>query len=267
MRKIILLVTCVLFIIFSTNIVFDSYDIELLDYNPNTESRRNVSMSVTKEMVNKNKTSSSSNSSSSSSSSSSSLVVTSKDLTLPNVSYKIKDAPSEPDVVNKNAKSYMRFQALGYQSWNVQGYLARQKGCSVGKYDIRMLDGRYLIALGSYYTSKIGQYVDVILSDGTVVPCILGDQKADPDTDPTHRYHASDKSVMEFIISSPWDGVSYTSKGKKDGYKTFRDRNPSINGSFSNTKEFKAPVKQIVVYDKVYKIDMNDLSGDIPDAK
>lgn len=63
MRKIILLISCVIFVIFSTNLIFDSYDIELLDYNPNTESRRNVSMSVTKEMVNKNKTSSKSTSS------------------------------------------------------------------------------------------------------------------------------------------------------------------------------------------------------------
>lgn len=65
---------------------------------------------------------------------------------------------------------------------------------------IRMVDGRYCIALGSYYTNSIGQKVDLVFEDGTVVRCILGDCKSDVHTDVTNRFHSQDGSVAEFIV-------------------------------------------------------------------
>ena len=167
------------------------------------------------------------------------------------------EAPSEAH--DYNSKTYMKFQTLGYDSWNKQGHLSRQKECITGKYNLRMIDNRILIALGSYYTTTIGQYVDIVLEDGIVIPCILGDQKADDDTDSTHRFHKQDKSVVEFIIDSPGQN--------RYDYSLFKSLYPSINGNFSNVEEFKSPVKYIRVYDKVYDIDMNDTSGDNPDKE
>ena len=99
-----------------------------------------------------------------------------------------------------------------------------------------MVDGRYCVALGSYFTTQIGQYIDVILENGTVLPCILGDQKSDAHTD--LKYHVitirgihADRSIMEFII----DPAIFVS-----------DR----TGSLSNYEpEWNSPVVQVIVYD------------------
>ncbi|MBR4315031.1 MAG: hypothetical protein IKP66_09000, partial [Lachnospiraceae bacterium] len=63
-----------------------------------------------------------------------------------------------------------------------------------------MSEGRYCIAVGSFYTTQIGQKIDLVLTNGTVIKCILGDCKSDEHTDETHRYHAIDGSVAEFIV-------------------------------------------------------------------
>ena len=82
---------------------------------------------------------------------------------------------------------------------------------------IRMSQGRYCIAVGSFYTTKIGQKIDLVLSNGTILKCILGDCKSDEHTDPTHRFHAIDGSVAEFVVdydyfhgTSQWDSLNLT---------------------------------------------------------
>lgn len=72
------------------------------------------------------------------------------------------------------------------------------------KTGIRMIDDRYCIALGSYYTHEIGQKVNLVFEDGTVVYCILGECKSDAHTDTTHRFHAVDGSVAEFVVDSEY---------------------------------------------------------------
>lgn len=82
---------------------------------------------------------------------------------------------------------------------------------------IRMSEGRYCIAVGSFYTTQIGQKIDLVLTNGTVIKCILGDCKSDEHTDETHRYHAIDGSVAEFIVdydyfsgTSQWESLNLT---------------------------------------------------------
>lgn len=63
---------------------------------------------------------------------------------------------------------------------------------------------RYVIALGSGVTSKIGQYVDLIMENGDVIPCVLGDQKADAHTDlrnlMTSVHNPNNACASEFIV-------------------------------------------------------------------
>lgn len=179
--------------------------------------------------------------------------------TLSNVSYKDYDAPIDiSEVAEANTKTYMKYQTLGYDSWNRQGHLARQSKAYTGEYSLRMIDGRIFIAVGSYYCRQVGTYIDVLLEDGTVLPCIMGDAKANKDTDITHRYQKYDKSVIEFIIDSP-------GKDRRD-YSYFKTMYPQVHGNFSNIPEFSSPVKGLRVYDKVYPIDMNDVSNDTKDG-
>ena len=64
----------------------------------------------------------------------------------------------------------------------------------------RMWGDRICIALGSGYTHDIGRAVDVVLEDGTVLKCILGDAKDDVDTDEATHTVASNGNVVEFIV-------------------------------------------------------------------
>ena len=65
---------------------------------------------------------------------------------------------------------------------------------------------RYVIALGSGITSKIGQYVDLIMENGEVIPCVLGDQKADVHTDlrnlMTSIHNPNNACASEFIVEA-----------------------------------------------------------------
>lgn len=167
------------------------------------------------------------------------------------VNYVTKDVPDITKVFN--TKTYMKYQVLGTEAWNKQGHLSRQKEATTGPYNIRMVDDRYLIAVGTYYCTRIGTYIDVVLEDGTVLPCMLGDVKSDLHTDPEHKYQAQDKSVIEFIVDSP--GVN------KYDYSAFKNMYPTINGNFSNVPEFSSPVDRLLIYDKIYNIDMSDMSN------
>lgn len=77
-----------------------------------------------------------------------------------------------------------------------------QKKAYTGSYGIRQVDGRYCIAVGSYYTEKIGTYIDLVLKNGTVTPCILADCKANKDTDGKNQKTA-DGSLIEFVVDTP----------------------------------------------------------------
>lgn len=111
--------------------------------------------------------------------------------TLPN--YKSKR------VVGDTRKSYMDFKMITSKS--SPQYKLQHKYAYTDDTGIRMVDGRYCVALGSYYTHKIGQYVDLVLENGTIIPCIIGDQKDDRDTNASHTI-AHDGSATEFIVET-----------------------------------------------------------------
>ncbi|WP_288682349.1 SH3 domain-containing protein [uncultured Eubacterium sp.] len=77
-----------------------------------------------------------------------------------------------------------------------------QRKAYTGNYGIRQVEGRYCIAVGSYYTEKVGTYIDLELKNGTVIPCILADCKADRDTDGMNQKTA-DGSLIEFVVDTP----------------------------------------------------------------
>ena len=64
---------------------------------------------------------------------------------------------------------------------------------------LRMYRGRLCIAVGSYYAIDIGTKIDIVMENGSIVKCVLGDCKSDKHTDPTHRYQKYDGSVVEVV--------------------------------------------------------------------
>lgn len=65
----------------------------------------------------------------------------------------------------------------------------------------RMVGDRYLVAVGTYFNAPCGTSIDVILENGTVIPCIVGDIKADAHTDSWNVYSANG-CATEFIVDA-----------------------------------------------------------------
>lgn len=103
----------------------------------------------------------------------------------------------EMDVPSNNSfKSYMDCKYITDESSEQYklkfDYLSSASG-------IMVIEDRYVIAVGSYYTTEIGCRVDLVMENGAVVPCIVGDCKADKHTDKTNRQNPNG-SVVEFIV-------------------------------------------------------------------
>lgn len=116
----------------------------------------------------------------------------------------IKNKPfayEEYDTIRESQKSYMDYRKITLTS-SKQYELETNGYAYTGKHGIRMINGRYLCAIGTYYSDDVGRYVDLVLENGTIIPCILGDIKADEDTDSTNRYTVHDHSVVEFIVDT-----------------------------------------------------------------
>jgi hypothetical protein len=99
------------------------------------------------------------------------------------------------------------------------------------------LDNRYLIAVGSRFQTSIGQYIDLVLANGVVIPCIMGDLKADQDTDLTHTFTYHSACCSEFII---------------DEHTIRSDIYERGNASLKNAV-WDSPVVSVIVYDDYYE--------------
>lgn len=69
---------------------------------------------------------------------------------------------------------------------------------------LRMYDGRIAIALGLGFGVKAGDYVNIVFENGYEFECIVGDIKANKDTDDTHRFQKYDGSVVEAITDKQY---------------------------------------------------------------
>ena len=67
---------------------------------------------------------------------------------------------------------------------------------------LRKIGDCYLVALGSYYGTELGQKYSVTLSNGSSFYVILCDCKMDKHTDETHRYTVKNNCVIEFYVDS-----------------------------------------------------------------
>lgn len=126
-------------------------------------------------------------------------------------------------------KSYMSYRAVSSSS--AQGKL-QAKAKTDSKTGIRKVDGRYCVALGSYYCSRIGTKIDLVMENGSIVKCILADQKANRDTDAKNQ-KTSDGSIAEFLV----DMDELPSKVKTMG-----------NVSYAS-KELKGEISKVRVYE------------------
>lgn len=102
-------------------------------------------------------------------------------------------------VTGDKAKTYMDFRCI--KSRGSKQYKLQKRASTDPNTGIRTLRGRYMIALGSYYKCSIGQYVDLVLSNGETLKCIIGDAKQDRHTNKNHM-RGMNGDVAEFIVDT-----------------------------------------------------------------
>ena len=115
-------------------------------------------------------------------------------LGVPNVNSSFKTYMDYRAVTNKRSPQY---KFIHTYSWSDnQGFMR-----AAGEKDFGIEEDYYLVALGSYYGTKIGTKYRITTNTGNVFYAVLGDCKADRHTNATHQY-ARNKDVVEFIVNT-----------------------------------------------------------------
>ena len=107
------------------------------------------------------------------------------------------------DIPNGNTsnKTYMSYHAIKMKS-SPQYKLQHDGNTTTDEYGLRRRGEDYVIALGSYYGTTIGQRYQISFEGGTTITATLGDCKSDRHTDAKGQQHSIDGSVVEFVTDS-----------------------------------------------------------------
>lgn len=127
---------------------------------------------------------------------------------------------------NRDFKSYMDYRTI--TSW-LQKDL--QDIAETGTYGCRMVEDRYCVAVGTACDVIVGDYIDLVLENGTIIPAIVGDIKADIHTQDNNLVTAANGCCSEFIVDM-------------DSMDSYVKRTGSVS---NNCDEWKSPVVEIRV--------------------
>lgn len=105
---------------------------------------------------------------------------------------------SVPDI-DSDFKSYMDYRCI--TNTESAQYKLQQK-CYTDENGLRVHDGYYVVALGTYYSSTVGERFKITLDTGEELYCEVGDVKANCDTDETNRYVPINGNIVEFIVDT-----------------------------------------------------------------
>lgn len=110
-------------------------------------------------------------------------------------------------ISNSATRTHMSYTAVTSKSSRQYRVLRNVKAWSDTSTGLRMYEDRYCVAVGIKY-GKAGDKIDLVMEDGSVVKAIIGDIKANKDTDETHMFQKDDGSIVELIT----DGTPYNRK-------------------------------------------------------
>lgn len=112
--------------------------------------------------------------------------------------------------VSDNKAEYNKISVFGDKRKSLESYSAItdktskqyriQQSSTTDSEGFRRYKGRYEVAIGTAYNAPVGTYFDAVLSNGTVIECIVGDIKQDCDTNVTNTI-GNDGSCLEFIVN------------------------------------------------------------------
>lgn len=129
--------------------------------------------------------------------------------------------------------STVRKLTTDYRFYNIPGspHNRLQKAAWTDEIGCRRYNEDYIVGLGTFYTETIGDRFEITLANGKVFTVILGDGKADVDTDAeTHMYtpcpqYGTDElgaNLLEFIIDQEVMTKECYEYGGIDYYEEFR---------------------------------------------
>lgn len=120
-------------------------------------------------------------------------------------------------------KSWMSYKAITNRS---SKQYKLQQIASTGLGGVRVVDNRMCIAIGTAFNADIGSYVDLILEDGFIIPCIVADIKNPKHTDDSNVFTIVGKGkrticCTEFVV----DISKLDDKVKKTGDMSYVNDN------------------------------------------
>lgn len=104
-----------------------------------------------------------------------------------------------PSYFYSSGKNYMPYSAVTSTKSRQWKVLRGENSWTDHATGFRMNGDRICIALGTAWGIS-GDKVDLVMANGNVVKCIIGDSKANCDTEETNRAQAADLTVVEIIV-------------------------------------------------------------------
>lgn len=142
----------------------------------------------------------------------SAMIVEYTRLGVPNINSSWKTWMSYTAITSKNSPQYKLVR--GKYAWtDSEGFLRTS-----GERDLGIDGDYYMIALGSYYGTKIGTKYKITTANGNVFYGILADCKANKHTNSTNQY-ARHNDVVEFIVDTKRLNRAVKRDGNANSYK------------------------------------------------
>lgn len=108
--------------------------------------------------------------------------------------YNTLELPTEATGEFKTYMDYRKITDKTSKQWNLQQLATtNEKG-------FRVFNGRYLVAVGSYYANEVGKELKITLDNGFVFYAMVGDIKMDIHTDANNQYIPINGNIVEFIV-------------------------------------------------------------------
>lgn len=104
--------------------------------------------------------------------------------------------PEESDGAFKTYMSYRAITDKSSKQWKLQ------KGAMTDDMGFRTLDGKYLVAVGTYYANECGKELRVTLDSDIIIQCVVGDVKQNIHTDSNNQYVPKNGNIIEFIVDT-----------------------------------------------------------------
>lgn len=103
---------------------------------------------------------------------------------------------------NTRFKAYMDYRKITSKS-SPQYRLQRNGQVYTDNKGFRRLGNDYIIAVGTFYSNRIGERLEVTMQNGNRFTATVGDIKANIHTDSSNRYVVKDGSILEFLVDTP----------------------------------------------------------------